>query len=51
MTTIGTTLRRRARAAITLAAAAALVGLLPTSSQANVNRYTVQPNSPKRSRG
>ncbi|MFD1275562.1 hypothetical protein ACFQ51_40110 [Streptomyces kaempferi] len=47
MTTIGTTLRRRARAAITLAAAAALVGLLPTSSQANVNRYTVQPNSPK----
>ncbi|MCT9010279.1 hypothetical protein [Streptomyces rhizosphaerihabitans] len=47
MTTIGTTLRRRARAAITLAAAAALVGLLPTSSQANVNRYTVQPSSPK----
>ncbi|MGW3765788.1 hypothetical protein [Streptomyces sp. NPDC005131] len=47
MTTIGTTLRRRTRAAITLAAAAALVGLLPTSSQANVNRYTVQPNSPK----
>ncbi|MFF1900877.1 hypothetical protein [Streptomyces sp. NPDC058206] len=47
MTTIGTTLRLRARAAITLAAAAALVGLLPTSSQANVNRYTVQPNSPK----
>ncbi|MGW3745599.1 hypothetical protein ACWD62_34790 [Streptomyces sp. NPDC005146] len=47
MTTIGTTLRPRARAAITLAAAAALVGLLPTSSQANVNRYTVQPNSPK----
>ncbi|MFF1359583.1 hypothetical protein [Streptomyces sp. NPDC058297] len=47
MTTIGTTFRPRARAAITLAAAAALVGLLPTYSQANVNRYTVQPNSPK----
>lgn len=43
----GSTRRRRTRAATVLAAASALVGLLPTASQANVNRYTVQPNSPK----
>lgn len=34
----GSALRRRTRAATVLAAAAALVGLLPTASQANVKR-------------
>jgi hypothetical protein len=47
ISTIGTTLRRRTRAATMLAAAVTLVGLFPTVSQANVNRYTVQANSPK----
>lgn len=43
----GTIPGRHARAAAVLTAAVALVGLLPTASQANVNRYAVQPNSPK----
>ncbi|MGV9351818.1 hypothetical protein ACWDSD_45515, partial [Streptomyces spiralis] len=43
----GGVLRLRARAGTVLTVAVALVGLLPTTSQANVNRYTVQANSPK----
>ncbi|WP_030186782.1 hypothetical protein [Streptomyces sp. NRRL S-813] len=43
----GGVLRLRARTGTVLTVAVALVGLLPTTSQANVNRYTVQANSPK----
>ncbi|MFC9457700.1 hypothetical protein ACFRAI_34605 [Streptomyces sp. NPDC056637] len=46
-TKTATPLRPRIRAATVLAVTAAVVGLLPATSQANVNRYTVQPNSPK----